>query len=806
MPPDLTSIARTGPLIPAWGIALIALLFAGVIVVVARPRVRARWAWLLPETLVVTALSVLHLLFFWQPYRTSAQVPAGGGDMASFFYPIHAFAAREVQAGRIPFWDPHLFSGAPHLANFQTGELYPPNLLAYLVARPFTYATLEMLAIGHFLLASYAAYWLARSIGASRTGGVLTGAIYAYSGFLVAHLGHYPMLATASWAPLVLAAIVGTVRRDSWLIAILGVIPLTCAVLGGHQPILLMTLTLTVVVALFELWRVWSSEETGNRQQATGVTGGPKCAASPPQPLLPVACCLLPRTAKLALMAIIALGLTVPVLVPSLELTRYTVRAGLDYPTASQFSIEPIGLLHLVLPTVFGSNPTDYWGPVSNTEIWGYTGVLSLALAAYALAIKPTRTRIFWLVIAAAAVLYAVGPFGTLHGWAYAFLPEYDKIRGAGRAMMFFDLAVALLAGLGLDALLRNRLNWSPRQWAATKWGTVGLGGTLAVVVLFVIPLFAVQVLGINDPTNRPMIALDNVNLLAIWLALGFGVALTAWRGAVGPGVLTLAVFAVVLLDLFHATAPFNPTTAPILTGFEHPQAIQFLREREQADGPFRIESATAAWQPDLALLAGLDDIGGLFDPLAIKAYSDYRNAALADRSSDAYRSLNARYVITDDTAGPPGAGYTQALRTDDALVIWEAPDWRPRAWIDGSDAAVQVVERTGSHIDITIPSGATGRLIVSQVAYPGWIATADGQQVDIGAYNGVLQEIELPPNTHGVTLTYQPRHWTLWVATGILSGIGWLVALGLAVRQWLRLRRNRATRASLQQQERATA
>jgi hypothetical protein len=800
MPPDLTSLARTGPLIPAWGIALLALVFAGVLVVVSRPAVRARWGWLLLEALVVTALSALHLLFFWQPYRTSAQVPAGGGDMASFFYPIHAFAAREVQAGRFPFWDPHLFSGAPHLANFQTGTLYPPNLLAYLVARPYTYATLEMLAIGHFLLASYAAYWLARSLGASRTGGVLAGAIYAYSGFLVAHLGHYPMLATAAWAPLVLAAIVGTVRRDSWVIAILGVIPLTCAVLGGHQPILLMTLTMAVVVALFELWRVWSCEAMEEDR------------SSPPNPLsqpwekgrkilLPVASCLLPRAAKLASMAIIALGLTVPALVPSLELTRYTVRGGLDYPTASQFSIEPIGLLHLVLPTVFGSNPTDYWGPFSNTEIWGYAGVLSLLLAAYALVIRPTRTRVFWLVVAIAAVLYAVGPFAALHGWAYAFLPEYDKIRGAGRAMMFFDLAVALLAGFGLDALLRSRRTWSPRQWAATKWGTIGLGVTLAVVVLFVIPLFAVQVLGINDPTNRPMIALDNVNLLAIWLALGLGVAIVVWRSAIGPGMLTIAVFAVVLLDLFHATAPFNPTTAPILIGFEHRQAVQFLREREQADGPFRIESATPAWQPDLALLAGLDNIGGLFDPLAIKAYSDYRNAALADRSSDTYRSLNARYVVTNSEAGPPGAGYTQALKTDDALVIWEAPDWRPRAWIDGSDAPVQVRERPGSRVDVTIPAGAGGRLIVSQVDYPGWTATVDGQRVDIGTWNGVLQQIDLPPDAHTVTLTFQPNHWTLWLATGILSGIVWLATLGLVLRQWLHQRRNRATLSSLHQQ-----
>ncbi|MEZ4571716.1 MAG: hypothetical protein R2849_15555 [Thermomicrobiales bacterium] len=50
----------------------------------------------------------------------------------------------------------------PHLANFQTASLYPPNLVAYLLSEPFSYAALERLALLHFLLASIGVYWLAR--------------------------------------------------------------------------------------------------------------------------------------------------------------------------------------------------------------------------------------------------------------------------------------------------------------------------------------------------------------------------------------------------------------------------------------------------------------------------------------------------------------------------------------------------------------------------------------------------------------------------------------------------------------------
>ncbi|MEX2315301.1 MAG: hypothetical protein WD628_06240, partial [Thermomicrobiales bacterium] len=255
MPVDALAAVRSGPLLPWWGIVLLAVAVGAVAFGANRPTPRRRWPWLLPEVAAFGALALLHLLFFWQPYRTGAVVPRGGGDLASFFYPIHAFAARELQEGRLPFWNPHLFSGAPQLANFQAGLLYPPNLLAYLLADPFDYAALELLVILHFLLASCGAYWLARVYDIPRAGAVLTGVVYAYSGFLVAHLGHYPMLATAAWAPWLLAAVVATIRRDSWLAALLGVLALTHTVLAGHQPILLFTLTVVVAVALFELWR-----------------------------------------------------------------------------------------------------------------------------------------------------------------------------------------------------------------------------------------------------------------------------------------------------------------------------------------------------------------------------------------------------------------------------------------------------------------------------------------------------------------------------------------------------------------------
>lgn len=754
-------MARNGPLIPVVILGGLILLVVVALFVLSRPGVRQRWQWLFPEAAAHAALGLIHLLFFWQPYRSEALVPKGGGDLVSFFFPMHVFAAEEIGSGRLPFWNPHLYSGMPHLANFQTATLYPPNLIAYLLSSPFSYAALERLALAHYLIASIGVYWLARSLGVSRPGAVLAGSIFAYSGFMVAHLGHYSMLSTAAWAPFVFAAIVGTIRWRSWPIALAGTLALTLAILGGHQPILLLTLTVALLLGLFELWRATGYLLPGDwvnlrRNREFGSAVG-----------------------RLAFMPIVAVMLTVPVLAPSLAMTQHTVRSGLSYAAASEFSVDPVALLHLVLPTVYGSNPTDYWGSFSSTETWGYAGVLGVGLAVFGLLVWPSRTRVFWAVIGVAAVLFALGPLGSLHGWAYAFVPGFDQIRGAGRGYMFFNLAVALLAGFGLSAMLQRRDRWFPQQARLTRASTFVLGGALAVVVAFVAPLFAVQVLGTNDPGNRPIIALGNVNMLIVWLLLGLGVVMLVHRRALAPATIVVMVTTVVLLDIFHATGPFNPTTDPILEGFEHEEAVTYLQEQYQSEGPFRIESVTPRWQPDLARIAGLDDIAGLVDPLALAAYEPFLQAARADRQSDEYRQLNVRYVISDVELEAPGAGFDEVLRTGDGLVIWEADEWRPRAWMDASGDPALVSENRPGRMRIELPADASGTLVVSQVDYPGWKASAHGQSLEIQPYNGVLQAVEVPAGATSVELTFRPVGWTLWL---FIAGIGALVWLGTTV------------------------
>src|SRR5207245_48393 len=85
-----------------------------------RPR-RRRWQepWS-ADAAAAAGFLLASIGFLWQFWLLPAtSMPRGGGDLASFLYPTYRFAAESIQAGSFPFWNPHLYGGAPFAADLQ---------------------------------------------------------------------------------------------------------------------------------------------------------------------------------------------------------------------------------------------------------------------------------------------------------------------------------------------------------------------------------------------------------------------------------------------------------------------------------------------------------------------------------------------------------------------------------------------------------------------------------------------------------------------------------------------------------------
>ena len=126
------------------------------------PLIRELWALLL---LLLAALG-----FFWRILFTpDAWKPAGGGDLVSFLFPMYRFAAASLRAGELPLWNPHLYGGAPFLADMQSGLFYPPNLLLFLLAPEFNYRAMEWMVVFHVFLAGSFMYLCLRYMEPGRS-------------------------------------------------------------------------------------------------------------------------------------------------------------------------------------------------------------------------------------------------------------------------------------------------------------------------------------------------------------------------------------------------------------------------------------------------------------------------------------------------------------------------------------------------------------------------------------------------------------------------------------------------------------
>lgn len=802
------------------GLWLVLLLVAGL------PRVRGRWPEMRGEIGMIGLLTLVFCLFFWRLlFEKGVEIPKGGGDFNSFYYPLSAFAAGQIQAGHFPLWNPHLYSGAPFAADYQAGALYPPNLLIWAVARPFTYGAFEALAVFHVWWASVTAYGFVRTIGLRRAPSLLAGVTFAYGGFLTAQLGHAPMIAVASWLPAVLAALY-CARKGSLGWTVLAALGLTMAILAGHPQVLLYVATAAIAYGLFLAW-------AERPMLAPVVLDGEGGAILAPEEIRParVPPGWLPAWAddpparhwigalvRLGLMLVIAVGLAAPLLLPAEQLSRRSVRASIGYENATQFSVQPVALLQLILPKVFGDNPTNYWGAFASGEIWGYAGVVALVLAVVGVLWRTRGARghrLFFAGLGMVALLAALGPFTPLHGWLYGFVPGYDRVRAAGRLLLLYDLAVAVLAAFGLDALL----DWlETRHVASLDLATVlhqvrrGLGIVIAVLGLAIIPLFYSLILRQDDPVNRPVIAVDGLNVLLIILLATLALLWAVERRGIGSRALAVLATALVIVDLFSATAGFNPTTDNLLAGFQQAAARQELRARTASAPPFRIDTDDISdrWQPSLAAIDGMDSVSGAYNPLQLADYATFRERAQSSRSSALYGLLNVAYVGEPAEKAPP-ADWQRALAGEKVAFYQPSRPPLPRAFVVGAaepvpnpgvafdrikasdfdpakivyiqgavapangdpGATPATVTRDGTDgVTVRVTTRGAGYLLLSDAYFPGWRATVDGRDAPVLQADLAFRAIYLPNGgDHTVVFRYRPRWWAIgWGIAGLIA------------------------------------
>lgn len=152
----------------------------------------------IPILLVLAALPIIAHAPAWIEGRALAP-----GEGTALHLPLRAAVWQAWARHELPGWNPGQFCGAPLLAEYRAGALYPP-MMALAVLSPFD--ALQCLVLISLALAGVLTYVYARRLHAGRVGAYVAGLTFALGPYLVGHLANTPAVIAAPLLPLLLLA------------------------------------------------------------------------------------------------------------------------------------------------------------------------------------------------------------------------------------------------------------------------------------------------------------------------------------------------------------------------------------------------------------------------------------------------------------------------------------------------------------------------------------------------------------------------------------------------------------------------
>ena len=393
-------------------------------------------------------------------------------DTVTYYAPFSAYAAESLGNGVLPLWNPYVYMGYPQFADGETGVLFPLHFLTLAMGQ------VEWLLLWgpviRSLVAALAAYWLARTLRVSPAGAALSGLAFGLGSFAVAQQHHLNVANSVFVLPAMLAsveralAIASARKRLSWFA--LGGVFFALALVGVHPQIVMIVGAGVALHLVFSLaLGRWRATISGWRSRAGWVLAGG------------------------AIMLLVGIGIGAAQAVPLYELITQSLRGvTISEDEASRFALLPIATLQLLFPQIFGSGE-QFWGAWNRWEIALYVGVLPLSLGVLAVLRRPVRP-VVWVLVAVAVLIWLIaqgahGPTNVYDG--LRLIPGFDRARAPGRFTLIVVMNLAVLAGIGLDALRTHRLSW---RWPA---------GLAAFLALSWVALLAVNAWLRSDPGVR---------------------------------------------------------------------------------------------------------------------------------------------------------------------------------------------------------------------------------------------------------------------------------------------------------------
>ena len=627
-------------------------------------------------------------------------------------------------------------------------------------------------------------YALARVLRLGLLASIFAGTVFELSGPMLGWLG-WPHAAVLSWSGWLFAAALLVVRGHRRVPSIALVAVVIAAMVYAGQAEILTLAGLALLVFLVVLLAQRSRFLSGS---------GPIR-----RPVLDL---------SIAVVAGGALG--APLLLPGLQVISISERGVPGGDPGELINGNPPlpvhNLVHLLFQGFDGLPVAgNHWFGYPNgySETAAYVGIIAVVLAVVAVGVRRRRPEVVAFAVLA-VVMVAIG-FVPLVVSALDKLPLIGTILWQ-RAILLLAFALSILAGVGMDAVVRDYRRRSVRRWT---------GGGFAVAACVLAGLWLLW-RGRLDPSDASIRSRSFVWPLietAVGLAVAGALVLahrhrrsdredgTSGRFTVGR-VAGVALLACETAFLVTAGAPLWTTSS---TPFAATPAVTALKSAVGTSVvalglPYCFLPPGLGIPENAQIAYGIQELA-LYDPMIPSAYfsawgANGQGSAGIPKDSvycpgvntaSLARLYGVSFVIEPAGAPGPQGGVYDRMVGDDVLyrIPGAAAATVSPVKADGSLPAatapgtpVPVSHSSPSAWEVTTRSTGPQVLRLRLTDVPGWHAAIDGRPVPIQRFAGVMLQVEVPAGRHTVTLHYWPSSFTVGIVLATCAAVGLLSAL----------------------------
>ena len=450
-----------------------------------------------------------------------------------------------------------------------------------------------------------------------------------------------------------------------------------------------------------------------------------------------------------------------------------------DYQILSQF------------PQYFGDQPMTN-GPV-------YVGALICALFLLGCFIVKGPVKWALLIVTIISILLSWGHnMMWLTDWMIDHFPMYNKFRTVASILVLAEIAMPILAVLGLRELFKEPDGWRKHKVALlASFGVCAAICLLAAVAPGIFGHFSAeeheQLVATGQiqqyPSVDAAIAAVRGALVSgdawrslIVILIGFGVIFAYLKGKFNEMVATLIVAGIVLVDMYAVNKRYIDSESftshydlPEQQFVQRPADAQILKDK---DMNYRVLDIQHFGE---AMLSYFHKTVGGYHAAKLSRYNDLINNQIAKNNIQVLNMLNTRYVIVDEQTvqGNPDAlgnawfvdSLTYVDNADQEMAFLDNFNPARSAVADakfreqlGNASAVQpgdTIYETSyapNHLTYKSHSANGGLAVFSEIYFPwGWKVNVDGKPVEMGRVNYVLRALQLPAGDHEIDFKFAP-------------------------------------------------